>query len=163
MTGLFKLIFEQYYWCAILPYVLCTALIKWTVGVFVLRFANLPTHRRIIYVTLGIITAYDTGYFITCVFQCTPVTRFWLQFLGEPGTCISRAIITNLSVSAGAMNSAADIILGVVPIFVVMKLQLSFRTRISVGIILALGSMYVLLYNLSFINTNIKIVPASLH
>lgn len=136
-----KLTTSQYYWCAILPYVLCTALIKWTVAIFVLRFARSPVHRWIIYITLGIITAYDIGYFLVCVFECTPVDNFWNQFLGHPGKCIDRTILTNLSVSAGAVNSVADIILGGTPMFVVAKLQLNFRTRVSVGIILGLGSV----------------------
>lgn len=131
----------QWYWCAILPYITSSALIKVTVGLFILRFCRSKTHIRVIYFTLGLIITYDLAYLLVCTFECTPVKFFWLELVGEKGSCIDRQVLTDLSFIAAGLNTAADIVLGVLPVVIVMGLQLDIRTKIGVASVLAVGSM----------------------
>lgn len=106
-----------------------------------MRFCRVRAHNYTIYITLAIITAYDIAYLFVCIFQCHPVPYFWTQYLGQPGGCFPRLVLTNLSYAAAALNSAADIVLGVLPVFLVRGLQLDLRTKFSVAGVLALGSI----------------------
>jgi len=131
----------KWWWAASLPYIICTVLVKWTFGLFLLRVGSTRIYSWTIYVVLAIITLFNFIYLFICIFQCLPVGHFWRQFEGQPGSCISRKTLTDLSYAAAALNTAGDVVLGILPIFLVRNLQLGLRTKISVAGILALGSI----------------------
>lgn len=73
------------------------------------------------------------------IFQCAPIRYFWLQFSGLPGKCLPAPQVQALSIAYSAVAAAADIIFGVLPIFVVWKLQMARRLKVIVGILLGVG------------------------
>jgi len=87
-------------------------------------------------ITFGIFTAF---YVPLMAFQCHPISYFWTQ-TGE-GACISQVAIADSTYAHGALSAVADWTLGTLPIFLVRNLQMNPRTKVSVALILALGSM----------------------
>jgi hypothetical protein len=94
-----------------------------------------------IWIVVIIVTLFSTGEVIFLIFQCSPISSFWTRFLGEPGNCISGTIISHLGYTHTAVVTAADWTLAILPIFLVWNLKLNLRTKISVALILALGTV----------------------
>jgi hypothetical protein len=94
-----------------------------------------------IWIVVIIVALFSIGQVIFLIFQCSPVSNFWTRFIGEPGKCISGTIISHLGYTHTAIVTAADWTLAIVPIFLVWNLKLNLRTKISVALILTLGSV----------------------
>jgi len=88
-----------------------------------------------------IVTLFSFAEVILLAFQCSPVSYFWMRFLGESGKCISGKIVADLAYCHAAILTASDWTLGIIPIFLVWNLKMNSRTKISVALILALGSV----------------------
>jgi hypothetical protein len=88
-----------------------------------------------------IVTLYSIAEVTVLAFQCSPVSNFWTRFLGEPGKCIPGRIIADLAYCHAAIITASDWTLGILPIFLVWNLKMNSRTKVSVAIILAFGSV----------------------
>jgi hypothetical protein len=88
-----------------------------------------------------IVTLFSIAEIIVLAFQCIPASNFWTRFIGEPGKCIPGRIIADLSYCHAAIITASDWTLGILPIFLVWNLKINFRTKLSVALILAVGSM----------------------
>jgi hypothetical protein len=73
-------------------------------------------------------------------FQCDPISSFWMRILGEPGTCIAGSVVADLAYCHAALICVADWTLAILPIFLVWNLNMNSRTKISVAVILGLGS-----------------------
>jgi hypothetical protein len=87
------------------------------------------------------LTVWSIAEGLVMVFQCDPISNFWTRFLGEPGKCIAGTIIEDLSICHAAMITFSDWTLGILPIFLVWNLNMNFRTKVSVALILGLGAL----------------------
>jgi len=96
-------------------------------------------------VVLGSVIAFSIFYFFLIVFQCQPVFYFWTQYLGHTGKCVNPNVIADSTYAHSAISAVADWTLGILPIFLVWNLKMNPRTKVSVGLILALGAMSVFL------------------
>ena len=93
-----------------------------------------------------IITLLTIAYFVFVIVQCNPVSYFWLQFSGEVGKCFPATIVQNITISYSVFAAATDIIFGVLPIFVIWNLKMNRKAKMVVGVLLALGIMWVPLF-----------------
>jgi hypothetical protein len=116
-------------------------LLKASICVFLLRIAVAPLHKWIIWGVLLVHEVYSVFFFFIFVFQCVPATYFWTRFTGGKGKCINPKISVDVFYVYSAISCAGDWILGILPIFIVWKLQMNKRTKISVACILAVGAM----------------------
>ena len=78
------------------------------------------------------------------LFQCKPISYWWDLSPDAHGTCISANVIADILYLVSALNSAADWIFGVLPIFMVRKLQMPAQTKAVVMLLLGFAAMYVL-------------------
>ncbi|KAL2837940.1 hypothetical protein BJY01DRAFT_258195 [Aspergillus pseudoustus] len=116
-------------------YVIATCLVKLSIGLFLLRFTVERKYTWTLYIILAILLCFSIFLLFFAIFQCKPVSAFW----GNPGTC-NRTGTVKVTYAHSAIISASDWALVILPIFIVSHLNLGFRTKVYVGIILTLGS-----------------------
>ncbi|KAK3061972.1 hypothetical protein LTS18_005080, partial [Coniosporium uncinatum] len=82
------------------------------------------------------------GYFLLALLQCNPISTFWTMVLPNPppGSCVDGDIIVAATYAASAINALADWCFGILPIFIVRSLQMEYRQKILVAVILAVGA-----------------------
>lgn len=115
--------------------------IKASICIFLLRIAVVPLHKYIIWSVILIHEIYSVYFFFIFLLQCIPSSYFWTQYTGGSGKCMDPIITVNSFYAYSAISCAGDWILGILPIFIVVKLQMNTRTKLSVGAILAVGAM----------------------
>jgi hypothetical protein len=139
----------RYTFISELLYVACTAVTKFSIGIYFLRLAspNSPYQRYVIHTNMAVVSIYSSVYFFFLIFQCHPVQYLWDQF--EPGSiqgsCLSSEALANATYAHAAMSALTDWAFGILPVFFVWKMEMNPRTKISVVLVLSLGFLYVLL------------------
>ncbi|KAI1085715.1 hypothetical protein F5B20DRAFT_14758 [Whalleya microplaca] len=140
-------------WAGELGYVVTCLLLKYTVGIFLLRICSrtwqvsnrtilLPLYKCVIWAVLLVCLVFSLFYFFMAALQCVPTRYFWLRYTGTvSGRCLDKDLITGSTYAAAAINAVADWVLGLLPIALVWNLDLGKRAKISVACILALGSI----------------------
>lgn len=126
-----------------LCYAITTALIKASACFFLLRIAVKRRHIYTIYGTLMVLLTFTIFYTTYTIFSCRPVAYFWTQVTGASGSCLSTSSVEAANYVHAVMCIVTDWTLSILPIFMVWDLQMSYRTKVSVVIILGLGIMYV--------------------
>jgi len=117
--------------------------LKFSIGIFLLRIAVDRLHRIIIYIAVIAVEIYGAFYFFLFVLQCHPSAYFWTRYTGGKGTCIDPGITVDATYGYSAVSCAVDWTLGILPIFIIWRLQMNPRMKIVVGMILGVGAMCV--------------------
>ena len=121
-----------------MAYIIATCLVKLSITLFLLRFTIERKHTWPLYVVLAILVTYSVFLLFFALFQCDPVSAFWRP----EGNC-DRSGTVKATYAHSAIISASDWTVIIVPIFIVRHLNVGFRTKVYVGVILTLGSWYV--------------------
>jgi hypothetical protein len=129
----------QYIFISELLYVVTTAVVKLSIGVYFFRLASKQYQFRIIYINLAVVMLFSTIYFFFLLFQCNPVSYIWGQYDNDRGSCLSKTVLANVTYAHAAMSAVTDWAFGILPIFFVWKLKMDSRTKLSVILILSLG------------------------
>lgn len=123
-----------------LCYIGGSACLKIALGVLLLRVLVEKWQTYIIYATLCITTSYSTCYFFIVLFQCGAPSDFVIHWLGD--SCLTPSVILGTSYTHAVVNAVADWTFAILPVFFLIRTDLDVRSKISVGAILALGSVY---------------------
>ncbi|KAI0887404.1 uncharacterized protein GGS22DRAFT_186236 [Annulohypoxylon maeteangense] len=123
-------------------YIMTSLLIKFTVGIFLLRICSLAWQRTAIWTALFVCLVYSVFFTFMAIFQCRPVPYYWSQYTEQmTGTCFSDELVRAISYAHAVINCVCDWTLGLLPIALIGKLELSKRSKIMVSCTLALGSI----------------------
>lgn len=144
-----QLISPQYWYASEILYAVTSLLIRLAFGSFLLRICTSKIHIWIIRTALFLMSLVTIIYGVMVVIQCTPINHFWLQFNGHKGKCYSVRTNTNFTIMFSTVAASCDILFGVLPIFLIWKLNMNRRTKIIAGALMALGIMYVFPSNLN--------------
>lgn len=116
--------------------------VKISIALMLLRFAMEEYQKRIIYVVTIVTSLLSVVTLFVEAFQCTPPSFFWTRFQGAMnGRCLNANHTTILIYVYSGMVILFDWTMAILPWFIVRKMQLNFRTRIMITVVLALGSM----------------------
>jgi hypothetical protein len=113
---------------------------KISLGLFFLRVLTKRWQRILFYVLMGVSTAYGFTYVLTIIFTCGDPAKI-ADTVFMPKDCLPAAVTLGTGYLYGALNVTADWIFVLVPITVLMDSSLDRRSKISVGIIMALGAV----------------------
>ncbi|PSN73976.1 hypothetical protein BS50DRAFT_670466 [Corynespora cassiicola Philippines] len=116
--------------------------IKLSIGFFLLRLADRTRWRRFLQGTIGFLIIFTLGSTLAIIFQCIPVRAGWdHKYRAEhPETkCYDPEIFKNVGVFNSSINIATDLLFALIPIPMIWKLQVNFRTKVGLGVILGLG------------------------
>lgn len=118
-------------------------LIKISIAILLHRICELKIHKIIIWVVLSVTQVYSLVFFLLFMLQCQPVDLFWLRFTADApsGSCLDTDIIANSFYAYSAINCCSDWTYSILPMFIVWRLQMRRRMKISVILVLATGVM----------------------
>ena len=130
---------QCWYLCELF-YILSSCMLKFALGIFLLRVALKKTHIWIIRLLMLGTLIFGTGYFFLAVFQCSPISQFWTVSPSSP-KCIDPSIFTNTTYAASGVTALVDWTFGTLPIFIVWDLKMPRKAKFMVAGILAFGAM----------------------
>lgn len=132
-------------WAGQVAYIVVSTLVKFVVGIFLLRLCvNKGWQRITIWVLLVIVGLYNAFYVFIAIFQCQPVAFYWWRYTTNPpitGKCNGHALATIPTYFAVLIGIAGDLILALLPITLIKNAKLDRKTKISVVCVLSLGSL----------------------
>ncbi|KAL9563829.1 hypothetical protein ACKAV7_012071 [Fusarium commune] len=133
----------QMWWTCEPTYVLANMMIKASIGIFLLKICVTRAHKIVIYTITGITEVYCLFFLLLFVLQCRPTSLFWLRHTPNPpeGSCFDGIVIAIAFYGYSAISCLSDWTCSILPIFLVWKLQMSKRTKISVVGILAASAI----------------------
>lgn len=89
-------------------------------------------------------------FLLLMLLQCKPLSFFWTRMANHPvvniegeGSCINMEIIVAMTYVYSVFAAMCDFTVGILPIFLVQKLQMKRRTKLVVAGILSMACMYV--------------------
>ncbi|KID59831.1 uncharacterized protein G6M90_00g093390 [Metarhizium brunneum] len=104
---------------------------------FYLRIFPSMLIRRLLWVTIGFTIVYGITFILTSVFQCKPISYYWVHWDGEhQGTC---ANISEIAWANGAISIAIDIWMIAIPLSQLWRLKLDWKKKVGVFIMLSVG------------------------
>lgn len=115
--------------------------LKLSIVIFLLRIAIERTHRIILWICIITLEVYSVFFLLLFIFQCTPISYFWEMFLGKTGHCINNDIIVGSFYGFSILTCITDWTFSIIPIFIVSKLQMDRKQKITVAFLLGLCAM----------------------
>ncbi|KAF2852350.1 hypothetical protein T440DRAFT_526926 [Plenodomus tracheiphilus IPT5] len=119
-------------------YLFAIALVKISVGFFLLRIAVQAFYRRAIISIMIFMGVYTIGCFFTIVLQCTDLRVMWDPTI--KGTCWTSSTLKILGYTNSALNISTDLAFSIfIPIPMLWSVQMNRRQKASLICILGLG------------------------
>jgi hypothetical protein len=119
-----------------------SGIIKASFSITLLRIVVQRQHTYYLYFLLVITVIITPVFTLRVVFSCHPIAYFWERAIDlNRGNCISYQAQAFGLYAQSALFLFIDFSLAVLPIFIVRDLQMDRRTKISVVVIFAIGSL----------------------
>ncbi|TIA43644.1 hypothetical protein D6C78_00125 [Aureobasidium pullulans] len=131
----------MYWFFCELFYTLATSMLKVAIGLFFLRIANNKWHVLIIKAIMYASGVLGVTYFTIVLFQCRPISFWWDLNPNHHGHCLSASVMADTSYVVSALNSVADWVFGILPIFIVKNLQMHRHQKAVVAVILGFAAV----------------------
>jgi hypothetical protein len=123
-------------------YVLASTFTKLAAGALLLRLTVKVLHVRIIWFIMTIAMVFGISFLAEVIAQCSPTAFFWSATRNPlHGHCINSRITVNFTYAHAAVASLGDWTFGILPAFIVRGLNMNFRTKVSVFLILCLANI----------------------
>jgi len=129
---------RAWYLCEVL-YAPISAAIRTSIAVFLLRLANTPLHKAIIWVNLILTWILSLAFFLILLLQCLPLDNFWARLRGQPGKCVDHDVVINATIVHSVLSATSDIVLALLPVALLWRVQLDRGTKVSISLLLSLG------------------------
>jgi hypothetical protein len=101
---------------------------------------RLTVQRResvVMYSVIGLTATVGLGFWLILTLQCDPVREFW-QRTGR-GHCIDTQYVLDIAYLYSATACLCDFTLGLFPVYLLRNLQMSWRTKWAIRVILSMG------------------------
>ncbi|XPS91107.1 hypothetical protein M3J09_000530 [Ascochyta lentis] len=116
---------------------LATIFTKVSLGLFYLRVSPFKTSFRLaVYAVMFVSIVNGTLNALGFAWVCQPIEKYW-DFSIATGKCIN---LNQYFLATAAINAATDLVLLVLPVFILHKLQLPLRRKIGAALLLMTGS-----------------------
>lgn len=116
--------------------------VKLSISYMLLDIVVEESHKKILYIVSGLIQVCIVIWCTFIAFSCTPVHFYWTRFEGQTnGKCQDFRIIGILTYVYTALCVIFDLVMVILPWFVVRKMQQTLRTRLMVAFLLGVGSV----------------------
>lgn len=133
---------SQYWWLSQIFYIWASALAKVAIALSLLRLAVKRVHCVILWVSIGLTIAIGLMFWLVLLLDCRPISYFWdFADPAKSGTCMSERTLVEIAYIYSCFTIVCDLTLGILPSFLVWKLQMNYRTKLAVGGILSMGAM----------------------
>ncbi|KAG6008243.1 hypothetical protein E4U54_008726 [Claviceps lovelessii] len=136
-------VFAMYFYVLEILYLVDISLVKLTLLAFYLTiFPSVSTGlwtRRLLWACVAFNAMLAVGCILVTVFQCRPVSHYWMQFVDEnaTGSCLPSAPTAFVN---GSLNVAQDLWMILIPLFEVRHLRLHWTKKTGVVFMFLLGT-----------------------
>ncbi|KAF7539985.1 hypothetical protein G7Z17_g12303 [Cylindrodendrum hubeiense] len=117
------------------------AIVKTSVLLFLMRLGGQKKQVRMaIYGLLSFNLALMVAIFVSAIFQCTPVSYFWMRASVNPpdGTCFDTSAFY---IATGSLTILTDILVLILPFWIFLGLKLPLKVRAAIIGVFALGAI----------------------
>ncbi|KAK3324352.1 hypothetical protein B0T19DRAFT_228895 [Cercophora scortea] len=122
-------------------YAIARCLVRVSIIIFMLRLFEIYDAKPLILTALVFNVALTFAFVWALIFQCSPVSYFWLKWDGEhDGKCIDQWA---LLLSAGILAIVFDVFIMLLPLRWIVQLQFSLLKKITTAVMLCLGVVVV--------------------
>ncbi|EUC28518.1 hypothetical protein COCCADRAFT_30238 [Bipolaris zeicola 26-R-13] len=123
-------------------YLLTTTFLKVSLGLFFLRVLTKKWQKHVFHTVLTIGVVYGFFYFFIVLFQCGDPRHIGDDFIQKSSDkCLPPALRMSAGYIYGIINVLADWTFVLIPISVLMDSDLDRRSKMSVGMVMALGAV----------------------
>ncbi|KAE8141806.1 pectinesterase precursor [Aspergillus pseudotamarii] len=131
-----------YWWLSQIFYVWASALTKVSIAISLLRLTVSKIHCVVLWSNIGLTVAIGLMFWLVLLLGCDPISYFW-DFADpmKSGTCMSEKMLVKIAYVYSCLTIVCDLTLGILPYFLVWKLQMNNRTKFAVGGILSMGAI----------------------
>lgn len=131
--------FGYFFYHSCWAYFIASALLKLSVICFYMRIFPVVGVQRLLWATFAFTALYGAGFALTALFQCTPVRHFWIKWDGlHEGVC---ADANAIGWSNAVIGIALDLWILGIPLWQIRHLQLRWKRKIAVGLMLCVGAL----------------------
>lgn len=117
--------------------------LRTSVLLFYIRvFTRGSAPHRIFWGVLIVSDIFSVGFIFFNIFQCTPISHFWLKWDEEhEGYCVGPNKVT---LSGGVIDLFWTVLILAIPVPYIARLKLPIHKKFAVGVMFALGIWYVI-------------------
>ncbi|KAM0115571.1 hypothetical protein ACP6JC_007860 [Aspergillus fumigatus] len=129
-----------WWWLGQTSYVVTCVVAKISIAVALLRLTVTKMHTMLLWTVIGVTIVVGLVFWFVLTLQCKPVSYFWNRLSpGAKGTCLDVDTIIGIAYLYSVTATLCDFVLGLLPISLVWKLQMTRKTKIALAAILSLG------------------------
>ncbi|CAL5865954.1 uncharacterized protein PFLUO_LOCUS161 [Penicillium psychrofluorescens] len=132
----------KYWWLCEIAYCFASIFCKISICLFLMRITIRRLHIWIIYIVMVLTVLAGLVFMFLMLLQCKPLSYFWTRTALDPsieGYCISINIIITMTYVYSAFAALCDFTVGILPIFILYKLQMRREVKLAVGGILSMA------------------------
>jgi hypothetical protein len=123
-------------------YVIAMMMLKISLGIFFARIVVKTWHVGLIYVNVGVNIFSSAAAFFYVLFRCgANIDNYVMQQLAN--RCTPRTLDRFIAYQQAAVTTLTDIVFVTLPILILWNANMSRRSKMSVGFILCLATLYV--------------------
>jgi hypothetical protein len=123
-------------------YVIAMMMLKISLGIFFARIVVKPWQIGLIYVNVGVNIFSSAAAFFYVLFRCGPnIDDYVMQQLAN--RCTPRTLDRFMAYQQAAVTTLTDVVFVTLPVLILWNANMSRRSKISVGFILCLATLYV--------------------
>ncbi|KAG5979045.1 hypothetical protein E4U55_005633 [Claviceps digitariae] len=136
-------VFAMYFYALEILYLVDISLVKLTLLAFYLTIfpsvSTSPWTRRLLWGCVAFNSMLAVGCVLVTVFQCRPISFYWMQFVDEAaqGSCLPSAPTAWVN---GSLNVAQDVWMILIPLFEVRHLRLHWKKKTGVIFMFLMGT-----------------------
>ena len=113
--------------------------VKLSVAFLLLRFSTSTAVTWTLRSTAAVISCLTIAFVLWVTFMCTPVQAQWDPSVD--GSCASRRSYMISVYVLSAISATTDIIMAIMPVFILRKLKIDWRTKCYAAVTMGLGSL----------------------
>lgn len=136
----------KWWWLGQTSYVWTCAIAKISIAVALLRLTVARAHTYILWGVIAVTSIIGLVFWFLLTLQCHPVSFFWqrVRLKLDPtanvhGHCLDLDIIIGMAYVYSVTATCCDLVLGILPAFLVWNLQMNIRTKAALAGILGMG------------------------
>lgn len=142
LTAYQRMTAMQYWWLCEIAYCFSSVFCKISICFFLMRITTFKSHIYLLYSVMILTVIGGLIFMFLMLLQCKPVAYFWTRTTLDPayvGHCINIDIIISMTYVYSAIAAFCDFTVGILPIFLVGKLNMRKETRLAVMGILSMA------------------------
>ncbi|KAE8135039.1 hypothetical protein BDV38DRAFT_273083 [Aspergillus pseudotamarii] len=121
-----------------LLYIITVTIGRLSIAITLLRLTVERIHTWILYAVMVLSTAVGIVFLFVSIFQCQPVSYYW-NLLWMEGHCLDMDARLGIVYMYSGVVAACDFTMGILPVFIIWRLQMDPRTKVAVAGILGIA------------------------